>query len=181
MDTHNWENRSKTRKSKCFPTLSMVWEKHAMSSSWGKKNLTCSKAAWLTAAPSFMAARNTPGRIEYLTAKDWIRRWASSFAFKLLAKTWSLIRRCYTFHSSSTKRTAIARASPILVVPSKMTEQPSTRFLEFPSLSRWLTVSFAINGHVQSTDAYISLKTNEGDQFWTEIFLLIRTLRLDQI
>ena len=34
---------------------------------------------------------------------------------------------------------------------------------------------------MQSTDAHISLKTNEGDQFWTEVFLLIRTLKLDQI
>ena len=141
----------------------MVWEKHVMSSSWGKKNLTCSKAAWLTAAPSFMAARSTPGRIEYSTAKDWIRHWESSFAFKLLAKTWSLIRRSArsTRHQQNAQRLQellLALYSHRKWLSSHL--RVRVQFLEFPCLSRWLTVSFAINGHVQSTDAHISLKTN---------------------
>ena len=55
------------------------------------------------------------------TARQDINLWASSSAFNAFARTSSRIRCRVGMKSSWTKRTIIARASPILAVPSKIT------------------------------------------------------------
>ena len=57
----------------------------------------------------------------YFKARQDINLWVSSTPFNAFASTSSCIRRCVGLKSSCTKRITIARASPVLAVPSKIT------------------------------------------------------------
>ena len=89
---------------------------------FGKMNAIRSNAAWLTLAPSLIAASKEFALIPNSTQRASLRTLASSSEFTDFEQMSILIRRCVIIQSSLIKRKIIAIASPCLVLPSNITE-----------------------------------------------------------
>ena len=135
---------------------SIVWEKHVTLNMLGKK-LIWRRPVSFTAAPSFIDAKRWPGRIMHSTTRQWIKRWASSSAFMLFARTFSFTSLCCLSHWLSIKRTTVAKTSESRVLPSKITEKvthvatsdlaPSFSFLKIRGLVHSNDLRVSDGGH----------------------------------
>ena len=107
---------------KFSPTLLIVCEKHPILTKLRYRTLSVFIAIPLEDARSLMAAKRLLAPILYSVDQVCVSFRATSSPFRLLDNNCTLIRRCSILHSQVTKRHTIARASPIRLVPSNITE-----------------------------------------------------------
>ena len=108
---------------KLSPTWSNMCEKQPMSTINGYTTFTVCIAKLLTDARSLIAARSSSDFTLYFMESTLMSSLATSSPVMDFASICMHINRCSRFHSSLTKRTSMAIASPSREVPSKMTDR----------------------------------------------------------